>query len=62
MPPIQPIRHASQNRLVRTTRKRERATDERRSFKRQRVLKSGTIETGGGGAIDCTVRVKNAVG
>jgi hypothetical protein len=30
--------------------------DERRSFKRQRVLKAGTIEIGGGGAIGCTVR------
>jgi hypothetical protein len=30
--------------------------DERRRFKQQRVLKAGTIEIGGGGAIDCTVR------
>jgi len=30
--------------------------DERRSTKRQRVLKAGSIQIGAGGAIDCTVR------
>jgi hypothetical protein len=30
--------------------------DERRSTKRQRVLKAGSIQIDGGGAIDCTVR------
>ena len=30
--------------------------DERRSTRRQRILKAGKIEIGGGGAIDCTVR------
>jgi hypothetical protein len=30
--------------------------DERRSTKRQRVLKAGSIQFDGGGAIDCTVR------
>ncbi|PSO34050.1 PilZ domain-containing protein [Bradyrhizobium sp. MOS002] len=30
--------------------------DERRDKARHRVLKAGTIEFGGGGAIDCTVR------
>ena len=30
--------------------------DERRDKSRHRVLKAGTIEFGGGGAIDCTIR------
>ncbi|MGY4511186.1 hypothetical protein ACVIN2_004640 [Bradyrhizobium sp. USDA 3650] len=30
--------------------------DERRDKARHRVLKAGTIEFGGGGAIDCTIR------
>jgi hypothetical protein len=30
--------------------------DERRSSKRQRILKAESIQIGGGGAIDCTVR------
>jgi hypothetical protein len=30
--------------------------DEHRSTKRHRVLKAGSIQIGGGGAIDCTVR------
>jgi hypothetical protein len=35
--------------------------DERRSSKRQRVLKAGTIEIGGG-VIDCTVRNLSKIG
>ncbi len=36
--------------------------DERRNITRQRALKAGTIEIGGGGAIDCTVRNLSQIG
>lgn len=35
--------------------------DERRTITRQRILKAGTIEIGGG-AIDCTVRNMSKIG
>ena len=36
--------------------------DERRGKARHRVLKAGTIEFGGGGAIDCTIRNLSGTG
>jgi hypothetical protein len=36
--------------------------DDRRNIKRQRVLKAGSIQVGGGGAIDCTVRNLSQLG
>lgn len=36
--------------------------DERRTIARKRILKAGTIQIGGGGAIDCTVRNLSPIG
>ena len=40
----------------------EPTMDERRSRKRQRVLKAGSIQISGGGTIDCTVRNLSPIG
>ena len=48
----------SQTRLVKVWASPDlrRAMEDRRTTKRQRVLKAVSIQVGGGGAIDCTVR------